>query len=77
MPETEKVISAIAPNDEFDKEPFWWIAANVEALANKGLYSTSLNDSTKVKLINKGSITFVCPFFANAVLCAVLIREVC
>jgi hypothetical protein len=23
MPETEKVISAIAPNDEFDKEPFW------------------------------------------------------
>jgi hypothetical protein len=23
MPETEKVISAIAPNNEFDKEPFW------------------------------------------------------
>jgi hypothetical protein len=23
MPQTEKVISAIAPNNEFDKEPFW------------------------------------------------------
>jgi len=38
-----------------------------------GIYGTSLNDSTKVKLINKGSITFVSPFFANAMLCAVLI----
>jgi hypothetical protein len=44
---------------------------NVEALAKKGLYSTSLNDSTKVKLINKSSITFVRPFFANILLAAV------
>ena len=41
---------------------------NVEALAKKGIQGTSLNDSTKVKLITKGSITFVCPFFANAML---------
>jgi len=47
------------------------LAHNVKALAKKGFYSTSLNDSTKVKLINKGSITFVSPFFANAMLCAV------
>jgi len=38
-----------------------------------GIYGTSLNDSTKVKLINKGSITFVSPFFANALLCAVFL----
>jgi len=49
------------------------VTANVEALAKKGLYSTSLKDSTKVKLINKGSITFVCPFFANAMLVAGLV----
>jgi len=44
------------------------ISHNVEALAKKGIQGTSLNDSTKVKLITKGSITFVCPFFANAML---------
>jgi hypothetical protein len=41
---------------------------NGKALAKKGFYSTSLNDSIKVKLINKCSITFVSPFFANAML---------
>lgn len=40
-----------------------------------GIYGTSLNDSTKVKLINKGSITFVSPFFANAMLCAVFLHK--
>ena len=38
-----------------------------------GIDGTSLNDSTKVKLINKGSITFVSPFFANAMLYAVFL----
>ena len=50
---------------------FFKLAHNVKALAKKGLYSTSLNDSTKVKLINKSSITFVRPFFANILLAAV------
>ena len=49
------------------------LATNGKALAKKGIYGTSLNDSTKVKLINKGLITFVCPFFANAMLYAVFI----
>jgi hypothetical protein len=53
MPETDKVISAIAPNNEFDKEPFWWIAANVPQLTEGGNFTNKLNTKIWISIYHK------------------------